>query len=60
LEPLQYRLLDQAIDCGWNAKVAPSAPGRLRDLHPQDRLRLVATLEELIFDFRPARFQELR
>ncbi|MBV9247808.1 MAG: hypothetical protein JO227_00980 [Acetobacteraceae bacterium] len=27
------------------------------DREPKDRLRLTATLEELIFDFGPARFQ---
>ena len=41
LKPLQDRLLDHAIDHGWNAEVARPA-GRFRDLHPTDRLRLVA------------------
>jgi hypothetical protein len=59
LEPLQDRLLNHAIDHGWNAKVACPA-GRLRDLHPTHRLRLVAPLEQLIFDLGPARFEEAR
>src|SRR4051812_11246509 len=59
LEPLQNRLLDHAIDYGWDAKVARSA-GRLRDLHPTYRLRLIAPLEQLIFDLRPARFKDAR
>src|SRR6266404_8058507 len=41
LKPLQDRLLDHAIDHGGNAEVARPA-GRLRDLHPTHRLRLVA------------------
>src|SRR6516164_6160872 len=41
LKPLQDRLLDHAIDHGWNAEVARSA-GRLRDFDPTHRLRLVA------------------
>src|SRR5271166_221418 len=59
LEPLQHRLLDHTVDHGWNAEVACPA-GRLRDLHPTHRLRLVATLEQLIFDLWPARFEEAR
>src|SRR6266446_7724719 len=59
LEPLQDRLLDHAIDHGWNAEVARRA-GRLRDLHPTYRLRLVAPLEPLFFDLRPARFEDTR
>jgi hypothetical protein len=59
LKPLQHRLLNHAVDHGWNAEVACPA-GRLRDLHPTHRLRLVATLEQLIFDPRPARFEEAR
>src|SRR5246127_2443455 len=59
LEPLQNRLLDHAIDHGWNAEVARPA-GRLRDLHPTYRLRLVAPLEQLIFDLRPARLKDAR
>jgi hypothetical protein len=57
LKPLEHRLLNHTVDHGWNAEVACPA-GRLRDLHPTHRLRLVATLEQLIFDFRPARFEE--
>ena len=59
LEPLQHRLLDHTVDHGWNAEVACPA-GRLRDLHPTHRLRLVAPLEQLMFDLRPARFQDAR
>src|SRR5262249_43924382 len=59
LKPLQDRLLDHAIDHGWNAEVARPA-GRLWDLHPTHRLRLVAPLEQLIFDLRPARFEDTR
>ena len=59
LKPLEHRLLNHAVDHGWNAEVARPA-GRLRDLHPTHRLRLVATLEQLIFDLRPARFEETR
>src|SRR5207247_441386 len=59
LKPLQDRLLDHAIDHGWNAEVARPA-GRLRDLYPTHRLRLVAPLEQLIFDLRPARFEDAR
>src|SRR5215469_14952714 len=59
LEPLQERLLDYAINYGWNAQVAGPAV-RLRDLHPKDRLRLVAPLEQLIFNLRPARFEHAR
>src|SRR5690349_24735848 len=55
LEPLQNRLLDHAVDYGWNAKVARPA-GRLRDFHPTYRLRLIAPVASLIFDLRPARF----
>ena len=40
LQPLQHRLLDHAVDHGWNAEVACPA-GRFRDLHPTHRLRLV-------------------
>src|SRR3954467_11074759 len=56
LKLLQNRLLDHAIDRGWNAKVARPA-GRLRDGYPMHRLRLVAPLEQLSFDFRPARLE---
>src|SRR5438477_1924653 len=59
LQPLQDRLLDHAIDHGWNAEAARSA-GRLRDSHPTHRLRLIAPLEQLIFDFGPARFEDAR
>ena len=59
LEPLQDRLLNHAIDHGWNAQVARPA-GRLRDLHPTHRLRLVAPLEQLTFDLRPARVENAR
>src|SRR5882672_10222252 len=59
LKPLQDRLLDHAINHGWNAEVARPA-GRLRDPHPTHRLRLVAPLEQLIFDLRPARFEDAR
>jgi len=59
LKPLEHRLLNHAVDHGWNAEVACPA-GRLRDLHPTHRLRLVATLEQLIFDLRPARFENVR
>src|SRR5467141_3460746 len=59
LKPLQDRLLDHAIDHGWDAEVARPA-GRLRDLYPTHRLRLVAPLEQLIFDLRPARFEDAR
>jgi hypothetical protein len=59
LEPLQHRLLDHTVDLGWNAEVACPA-GRFRDLHPTHRLRLVAPLQQLIFDLRPARFEETR
>ena len=45
LKPLKHRLLDDAIDHGWNAERAlPAAPG-LGDHHPTHRLRLVAPLE---------------
>src|SRR5208283_1614872 len=56
---LCHRLLDHAINHGWNAEVACPA-GRFRDLHPTHRLRLVATLEQLTFDLRPARLQDAR
>ena len=59
LKPLEHRLLDHAVDHGWNAEVACPA-GRFRDLHPTHRLRLVAPLEQLFFDLRPARFQDAR
>src|SRR5205823_4448631 len=59
LKPLQDRLLGHAIDHGGNAEIARPA-GRLRDPHPTHRLRLVAPLEQLIFDLRPARFKDAR
>jgi site-specific DNA recombinase len=59
LELLENRLLDHAINRGWNAKVARPA-GRLRDGHPTHRLRLVAPLAQLSFDFRPARLENSR
>ena len=52
LEPLQHRLLDHAIDHGWNAEVADPAV-RLRDFDPTHRLRLVGSLEQLIPNLRP-------
>src|SRR4051794_34331692 len=60
LKPLEHRLLDDAIDHGWNAEsTLPSAPG-LWDHHPTHRLRLVAPLEQVMFDLRPARFEDVR
>ena len=59
LEPLQDRLLDHAIDHGWNAEVARSA-GRFRDSHPTHRLRLIAPLEQLFFNLWPARLEDAR
>jgi hypothetical protein len=59
LQPLQHRLLDHPVDHGWDTEVACPA-GRFRDLHPTHRLRLVAPLQQLIFDLRPARFQDAR
>ena len=59
LEPLQHRLLNHAVDRSWNAEVACAA-GRFRDLHPTHRLRLVAPPQQLMFDLRPARFQDAR
>jgi hypothetical protein len=59
LKLLQNRLLDHAINRGWNAKVARPA-SRLRDGHPTHRLRLVAPLAQLSFDFRPARLENSR
>jgi len=59
LKPLQDRLLDDTINHGWNAQVAHAAV-RLRNLHPKNRLRRVAPLEQLIFNLRPARFEHAR
>ena len=59
LQPLQDRLLDHAIDHGWNAEVARSA-GRFRDSHPTHRLRLIAPLEQLFFNLWPARLEDAR
>jgi hypothetical protein len=60
LKPLEHRLLDDAIDHGWNAEsTLPAAPG-LWDHHPTHRLRLVAPLEQLMFDLRPAHFADVR
>jgi hypothetical protein len=58
--PLRLELLlDYAIDHGRNAEIARPA-GRLRDFHPTHRLRLIAPLELLIFDLRPARLEDTR
>jgi hypothetical protein len=59
LEPLQDGLLDHAVDRARNAEVARPA-GRLGDFHPSNRLRLVAPLEQLPFDLRPARRENSR
>jgi len=59
LKPQQDCLLDHTINDGWNAEIA-RPPVRLRDSHPTHRLRLVAPLQELIFDLRPARFENVR
>src|SRR5262249_61354370 len=56
LKPLQERLLDYAINYGWNAQLArPAVP--LGDLHPKDRLRLGGPCGQLIFNLPPALFE---
>jgi hypothetical protein len=59
LKSLQRCLLDHTVDYGWNAEVARPA-GRIRDLNPTHRLRLVAALKQLAFNLLPARLQDAR
>ena len=60
LKLLQNSLLNHAINDSWNVEIAHPAAVRLRDFHPTYRLRLVAPLEQLFFDFTPARFEDAR
>jgi len=62
--PVKVAVLAQAAKIARIARAmvisGATTAGRLRDVHPTLRLRLVAPLEQLIFDLRPARFENAR
>jgi hypothetical protein len=56
LQNLHHRLLDEAIQHGWNAKLShPSV--RLRDFHPPHRFRFVGPVQQLLPNGRPVLLQ---
>src|SRR5687768_15623779 len=59
LKPLKHGLLDQPINHTRNAQFAFLLASRLRYFDPFDHLRLVSTVKQLVFDFRPLHLQEV-
>src|SRR5258705_553966 len=56
LQNLHHRLLDEAIQHGWDAKLShPSI--RLRDFHPPHRSRFVSPVQQLLPNSRPVLLQ---
>jgi len=58
--PLQYlhhRLLDEAIQHGWDAKLSHPSSIRLRDFHPPYRFRFVGPVQQLLPNGRPVLLQ---
>ena len=56
LQNLHDRLLDEAIQHGWDAKLShPSI--RLRDFHPPHRFRFVSPVQQLLPNSRPVLLQ---
>src|SRR5215216_4151987 len=56
LQNLHHRLLDEAIQHGWDAKLShPSV--RLRDFHPPHRFRFVDPVQQLLPNGRPLLLQ---
>jgi hypothetical protein len=56
LQDLHHRLLDEAIQHGWDAKLSHPTI-RLRDFHPPDRFRFVGPVQQLLPNIRPVLFQ---
>src|SRR2546421_2976566 len=57
LQNLHHRLLDEAIQHGWNAKLSHPSAIRLRDFHPSHRFRFVGPVQQLLPNDRPVLLQ---
>src|SRR5260370_42535090 len=53
LQNLHHRLLDTAIQHGWDAKLSHPSAVRLRDFHPSPRFRFVGPVQQLLPNGRP-------
>src|SRR5258705_12011124 len=56
LQNLHLRLLDKAVQPGWDAKLSPPAI-RLRDFPPSHRFRFVGPVQQLLPNSRPVLLQ---
>jgi hypothetical protein len=57
LQNLHHRLLDEAIQHGWDAKLSHPSSIRLRDFHPPHRFRFVGPVQQLLPNSRPVLLQ---
>src|SRR5882757_878255 len=57
LQNLHHRLLNKAIQHGWDAKLSHPSSIRLRDFHPSHRFRFVGPVQQLLPSGRPVLLQ---
>src|SRR6266404_1736528 len=57
LQNLHHRLLDKAIQHGWDAKLSRPSAVRLRDFHPSHRFWFVGSVQHLLPNDRPVLLQ---
>src|SRR5712672_1396369 len=57
LQNLHHRLLNKAIQHGWDAKLSHPSSIRLRDFHPPHRFRFVSPVQQLLPNGRPVLLQ---
>src|SRR6202040_1371090 len=57
LQNLHHRLLDKAVQHGWDAKLSHPSAIRLRDFHPSHRFRFVDPVQQLLPNGRPVLLQ---
>src|SRR5215475_4836927 len=57
LQDLHHRLLDKAVQHGWDAKLSHPSSIRLRDFHPSHRFRFVDPVQQLLPNDRPVLLQ---
>src|ERR1700675_637338 len=57
LQNLHHRLLDKAIQHGWDAKLSHPSADRLRDVYPSHRFWCVGSVQQLLPNDRPVLLQ---
>src|ERR1700737_906121 len=57
LQDLHHRLLDKAVQHGWDAKLSHPSAIRLLDFHPSHRFRFVDPVQQLLPNNRPVLLQ---